>query len=262
MKFILIYILILLIIILFYKYKTKYEYFVEENNIIFLSDKETSKVITNTSDYFSRFNKYDLIARKVNSLNEYLDKISQVSINLTDDKKDIIIKCIEIIDNELIHQINENWINNNKLKQIKWKIGIINMDIYEAGLPHTRNDTIIIPYKQIKFTKNFINTLLHEKLHVYQKMYPEDFNIYLQENNFEKYIKYINSNIPYRSNPDTDDWIYKKNNQLYKSEYKTLDFCLDSILDVKYYPQDNCKYEHPTEESVYNLLKKIKIKNT
>ena len=256
------FILILLIIIFFYIYNSNYEYFDSSNdNIIFLSASETNNTLMNTFDnHFSRFNKYDLISRKVNSVDEYLNKISQVGVNLKYNKKDIIIKCIEIINNELIDQINENWIDNNKLKQITWKIGVIDGKVYEAGLPHTRNDTIIIPYKQIKFTSNFINTLLHEKLHVYQKIYPEDFKIYLEENNYTKYIKYINSNINYRSNPDTDDWIYKQNNQLYMSKYNTL--YPDTILDVKYYPKNSSKYEHPTEKSVYNLLEKIKIKNT
>ena len=256
------FILILLIIIFYFICNSNYEYFdISNNNIIFLSDYETNNAIMNTSDnHFSRFNKYDLIARKVNSVDEYLNNILEIGINLTDDKKDIIIKCIEIIDNELINQINENWIDNNKLKQITWRIGVIDGKVYEEGLPHTRNNTIIIPYKQIKFTNDFINTLLHEKLHVYQKIYPTDFDIYLKENNYTKYIQYINSNINYRSNPDTDEWIYKKNNELYISKYKTL--YPDTILDVKYYPKNNSKYEHPREKSVYNLLEKIKIKYT
>ena len=51
-----------------------------------------------------------------------------------------------------------------------------------------------------------------------------------------------------------DDWIYEKNGQIYISEYienpKT-------VLDVKFYPINNSKYEHPREKSVYNLLDKL-----
>ena len=43
------------------------------------------------------------------------------------------------------------------------------------------------------------------------------------------------------------------------SKYNTL--YPDTILDVKYYPKNSSKYEHPTEKSVYNLLEKIKINN-
>jgi hypothetical protein len=96
---------------------------------------------------------------------------------------------------------------------------------------------------------------MHEQLHVYQKLYPKKFDLYLQKNNFVKSIKYIDSVIPYRSNPDTDHWIYSNNNQNYFSEY--IGSNPKSIFDVKFSPLNNYKYEHPREKAVYELLEKL-----
>jgi hypothetical protein len=57
---------------------------------------------------------------------------------------------------------------------IKWKIGLVDGNLYESGLPHTRFDLIIIPLKLLNriFGMNqLINTLIHEKIHVYQIPY-------------------------------------------------------------------------------------------
>ena len=86
-------------------------------------------------------------------------------------------------------------------------------------------------------------------------MYPEKFELYLQANNFIKSVKYIDSKIQYRSNPDTDDWIYTKSNQIYCSEYTTSN--PKSIFDVKFSPFNTYKYEHPREKAVYDLLEKL-----
>ena len=42
---------------------------------------------------------------------------------------------------------------------------------YENGLPHTRSNIIFLSDKMIPETEtpDFINTLIHEKIHVYQR---------------------------------------------------------------------------------------------
>jgi single-strand DNA-binding protein len=197
---------------------------------------------------------------KVISRTKFLkEKIIKAPCDFTDEQREIITECIENINNKLIPEINECWINISKLLEIPWKIGVINSSVYEQGLPHTRDDTIILPNNKINLSKEFMDTLLHEKLHIYQKTYPDDFNMYLKKNDYIKYKKYIDTNIKYRSNPDTDEWIYKKNGIIYVSEY--INDKPKTILDVKYNPKNSCIYEHPREKSVYDLLNKIK-KNT
>ena len=241
-----------------YKYY-KYEYFNDSNKIIFLTKEMTSDIIISDKDnYFLRFNELDLLARNAVTVKDYKDKIIKASCDFTDEQREIITECIENINNKLIPKINESWIIRSKLLDIPWKIGVVSTRIYEVGLPHTRDDTIILPSNQINLSTEFMDTLLHEKLHVYQKTYPDDFSIYLEENKYVKYQKYIDTDIRYRSNPDTDEWIYKKNGLIYVSEYINNP---KTILDVRYKPKNSCVYEHPREKSVYDLLNKIN-KNT
>jgi hypothetical protein len=216
-------------------------------------------ILSDNDDYFSRFNKLDLLARNVVTVKDYKEKITKAPCDFTDEQREIITECIENINNELIPEINESWINISKLLEIPWKIGVIKTNVYEEGLPHTRDDTIILPSNKINLSKEFMDTLLHEKLHIYQKTYPDDFSIYLDKNKYIKYKKYIDTDIRYRSNPDTDEWIYKKNGIMYVSEY--INNNPNTILDVRYNPINSCLYEHPREKSVYDLLNKIK-KNT
>lgn len=242
-------IFVLLVFLLFFNlYKNSFK-------IVFLTKDVTLKNLLSDEDgHFSRFNSFDLLARNSISISDYKEKIKKTVSDFTNNHKNIIIKCIEKINNILIPQIDECWIDKSKLKNIPWKIGIINSKIYEEGLPHTRNDVIILPKSIINTSKQFIDTLLHEKLHVYQKLYPNDFNKYLDKNRFIKYKKYIDTDIPYRSNPDTDEWIYMIDNNIYISEYIKRP---KKILDVKYKPINNSLHEHPREKSVYEILSKI-----
>ena len=124
--------------------------------------------------------------------------------------------------------------------------------------PHTRLDTIILNINQIKYY-NFSKlkkTLLHEKVHVYQKKYTEDVDKYIKINNFKK-VKKRNKFDNIRANPDLDDYIYIDNeNNTYKGIYNLNP---NSLEDVTYYPHNTQEYEHPFEKMAINLEKNIKL---
>ena len=241
-------IILILILILIYYYNNI-------NNNIYLSSNDTYNIlIDKTDNFFNRFNEYDFKARNIKSINDYEKIISNCVDDFSLEQIDIINELTNEID---MIEISCYWIDNNKLRNIPWKFSLIKSNkLYENSFPHTRLDTIIIPKNQIKLTEQFKNTLLHEKLHVYQKLYPNDFQIYLDNNNFIKLIKYNDPNNKYkcRANPDTDDWIYIKDNIIYKSKYKKN---VKNISDVIYTPINDSRYEHPREKAVYDLLEKI-----
>jgi hypothetical protein len=82
-------------------------------------------------------------------------------------------------------------------------------------LPHTRENVILLSKNVLKNDAlNLTNTLLHEKIHIYQRYNPEIFDTIIKEMGLHelerkhfKQAKYI------RSNPDTNNKIYyrKKN---------------------------------------------------
>ena len=54
-----------------------------------------------------------------------------------------------------------------------------------------------------------------------------------------------------RANPDLDNWIYKDaNNNIYKSYYNDMP---SSIEDIKYYPVNNQRFEHPYEKMAIEI---------
>tara|TARA_Y100000992_G_scaffold132439_1_gene87447 strand:+ start:5700 stop:6476 length:777 start_codon:yes stop_codon:yes gene_type:complete len=234
---------IVIFIILFnYNYK----------NIYVLSKKELIAHLLNYDDnYFDRFNNTDLKVRNVNNIKEYKINIVQAVCNPSNDIILKLKKCAIHADN-ILEKMNSKYDSNihgvdiNKLKDIKWKFGIICNDLYENGLPHTRGDVIVINSQQIYNTsiQSLSNTLIHEKVHIYQKMYKSETKSYIK-NNF-KVIKTVEKADNIRANPDTDNFIYVDfKDRIYKAEYLP-----DSvhIKDVRLY-NNNQEFEHPLESA-------------
>ena len=228
------------------KISSKAEYFTDDNLKLLTKDELNNILLNDSDNYYKRFTKLDLQVRNVNSVSEYKKKIK--NIHYSNNSSDYI-KILNIINkiNNIFKNYNIIGFDGNKASNIKWKIGIINNNVYEYGLPHTRNDIIIISEKVLNDNR-LLNILLHEKIHIYQKLYRNDIEKYLKNNNFKK-SKIKTDNI--RANPDIDEYIYKNANNedmlcVYNQNPK-------SILDVTYYPNNNLNNEHPLEYMAYTI---------
>jgi hypothetical protein len=218
--------------------KNDFEYF-ENNNIEFIDKNKLTEIIIN-DNFLKTLTKYDLIARKVNNINEYKNIIKKSSIDIKKKYQNTLIKAIKIADSKcyLIHQ---PWFDGSKLKNIRWKIGCINSDKYENGLPHTIQNIIVL---NVNILDNNINhlakTLLHEKMHIYQKIYISDIEKYLEYYGFTKSCKRNKIKL-LRANPDVNEWVYKdyKNKNLtgiYNSKNPK------NIMDVYFTPKNKVIY--------------------
>jgi len=226
-------IIIILTLILFIYYYYSYS---NNNNIKFLTKEESENFIREDKDgYIKKLSIYDLRARKVNSNNEYKEKVINGCLNFTEEQK-------EKLKNSSIKA--KQYFNNNE----DWNIGLIN-NIYENGYPHTRDKIIflspnIINYDEIELTK----TLIHESIHIYQRYNKKEIKEYLKENNYSfSRHKPLVSLI--RSNPDLDNYIYKDKNGIeliayYNSEYPK------GINDITL---KDYSYEHPFEKMAYEI---------
>ena len=255
---VLILILILIILILFYiinnnliNVETYIETF-NEQGIIFYKKNNLYNILKKDDDkYFQSFYDIYLKVRKVNNIDEYY-KILYNSLCEPDNKiMNKITNCIYKLKVKLNNYKNKNNyyydINLTKFINLKWKFGFTCNAEYENGLPHTRNDIIILNKNRINNYNDLriMKTLLHEQVHVYQKKYPEEMNTYLGKNNFKK-IKEIEGIDNIRANPDLDNFIYQdENHNTYKAVYNDK---ANSIEDVTYYPVNNQSYEHPNEK--------------
>ena len=226
-------------------------------NVYFIDKNELINILHKDSDnYYKSFLKNDLIARKISSVKEYYNYINNSISNFTKEEKEKILRCIKIA-NEKIYNIKLDWFDGLKANLIDWNIGCMNSNLYENGLPHTRNDIILISKNYLKNNDiRIIKTLIHEKVHIYQKKYKDD---------SEKFIKYYNytiikekdENDNIRANPDLNNFIYKdKNNNINKAVYNKNPI---NIEDIIYYPINNQSYEHPYEKMAIDIENYVKV---
>lgn len=214
-------------------------YFIDSNDLFNILKEDNNK-------YFYTFNKYDLYARKINNINDYNNNIKISVADFNKEERDKIKKCIDSIDLILL-KIDLEWFNGKKAYKIPWKIGCIKGKLYESGLPHTRNDIIIVSKDNVNnySMKKLMKTFMHEKVHIYQKLFKDDVEKYIKINNFIK-IKQRSKEDNIRANPDLDNWVYKDNkNNIYRAVYNTNP---SSVEDIIYMPQNSQSFEHPFEK--------------
>jgi len=217
------------------------------NNIYFLSSKELYNILKNDNDnYFKSFYNNDFYSRKIKNIDDYLINIQNSVSDLNNEEILKLTKCIENINLKLLN-IDLLWFNGKQAYNIPWKIGCIKGKLYEHGLPHTRDDIIILSKDNINdySMKKLMKTLMHEKVHIYQKIHKDDVEKYIKMNNFIK-IKERSSSDNIRANPDLDNWIYKDaNNNIYQAVYNNEP---SSVEDITYLPINSQSYEHPFEK--------------
>jgi hypothetical protein len=228
------------------------DYFTNLIDILFLSKDELYSILKNNNDhYYNKFYKNDFKVRNINNINEYIYNIKNYIEDMNDEHKIKLKRCIEKV-NKFLNNIKKDWFNGIKANNIKWIVGMNIGKYYENGLPHTRDNIIILSKEHIEtYSDNkLIKTLIHEKVHLYQKIYKDDVDIYIKKNNFTK-IKLRTENDNIRANPDLDNWIYKdNNNNILKATYNNN---ASSIEDIQYSPINIQSYEHPFEKMAIEI---------
>ena len=152
-----IYLCLIFIVIIIISCFKSYEYFTDNDLIIFL-DRESAYNVLIKSGYLNKLNSLNMKLRKCNNLNDCKRHYRKNIINYTEKEKNILRKMIIKCDKKL--RIFP------KLHKIEWKFAKINNNL-EEGLPHTHLDTIFLSDKF--FNNPSIDTLIHEKIHLYQK---------------------------------------------------------------------------------------------
>ena len=140
-------------------------------------------------------------------------------------------------------------INTALLKNLPWIFVKTTAQAYEDGLPHTRGPNVICLSTQTLHTKNTVlkRTMLHEKVHIYQRVYPEQTASVIKAAGYHKTTTPRNTIPLIRANPDLDKWIYEDANgkpmlAVYNSAKPS------GISDIS---NKNSNQEHPYESMAY-----------
>jgi len=237
----------ILILLSFFLFRPK-----SDTNITFLSKLDLADILVeNTDGYYNQFNKNDLKIRNLKTVDEYTGIIRNSCCDAPPLLQDKIVTCITKI-NAFFQNKTESWgIDFRRFLALPWNIGFTCDSLYEFGFPHTRQNVIILNVSDSMFRSELrlCRLLIHEKVHVYQKTYPEEMKTYLQSQSFLATKKDQNdTSIP--ANPDIDDLVYTKGNQSYFAKYETNN--PTSFSDIQY-SNGKAKYEHPYETMAYEL---------
>lgn len=238
--------LVVLILLIIYVFLNRYrEGFA---NSIYLSQNETATfLIRDEDEYVSSMSMADLHARNVKTHAEYREKLGPTSIEFAETEKVLVDECIDKA-NIFFKNLKSPFIDNELMNKIYWKFALTNHRDYEEGFPHTRQDVIFITPSLLEMSKDtIITTIIHEKIHVYQRMYPELFRAALKTAGYVR-LRERKTDPLSRSNPDIDEFIYlspkaQEMISVYNTDKPT------SIMDVKYSKIS----EHPYEEIAYAI---------
>lgn len=203
----------------------------EEASLFFLEDADK---------YVQNMSPSDLYARKVQCQEAYRLQGYYATLQATPEQASIIKDACGKADaffhtytkdqsGETTKSLNDlkdmkmiAYFDAGKARDLPWSI-ILVKDDYEQGLPHTRGKYIIIhPSLLQKPMKELIGTLIHEKIHVYQRKYSKEDATIEGDTSPVKLTDYLVSKMGFvkvkrrsevscdiRANPDLDDWVYK-----------------------------------------------------
>jgi hypothetical protein len=242
-------------------------------HIKFMTFKETADFLRNDSDrYVRNMSALDLHARHAKTYIDYLNNIEDTAITFTAEEKELLGKCADKADNSFkMEQFKEleyvNHINGNDIAGIKWVFANTyanhfndTIKEYEEGLPHTRENIIFVSKNVLKYDElNLTNTLIHEKIHIYQRYNSVLFENIIKDMGLIEIDKKAYKSAKYiRSNPDTNSKIYYAPDNTKKgiATDANVMVCLyrnnnpNSINDVIH---KNYSTEHPYEKIAYEI---------
>lgn len=242
-------------------------------HIKFMTFKETADFLRNDSDgYVRNMSELDLHARHAKTYIDYINNIEDTAITFTAEEKELLGKCADKADNYFkMEQFKEleyaNHINGNDIAGIKWVFANTyanhfndTIKEYEEGLPHTRENIIFVSKNVLKYDElNLTNTLIHEKIHIYQRYNSVLFENIIKDMGLIEIDKKAYKSAKYiRSNPDTNSKIYYAPDNTKKGIAMDANVmvCLyrtnnpNSINDVIH---KNYSTEHPYEKIAYEI---------
>jgi hypothetical protein len=263
--------LVILSIIFKHLYK-KYEHFDElqstlpqvpivQYNFKTVTKEEFSERIS-LSDFFSSLSSLDIAARTtsddiITSGQHYKNIYISSYEEFNDNEKNIL--------NNAVGEANKLLSKFQNLQQLDWKFAKVNEKI-ENGLPHTMSDMIVL--NQGIFThsaKELIKTLIHEKVHVYQRLNSASCNKWIEQTGFvllaQSDFSTLNKNVleMRRSNPDLNNntYYHSKNKLVLKQLFNNT--TPHSISDSKAYgiPQTGGHTPIPLTNELLGLPKGV-----
>jgi hypothetical protein len=216
-------------IIIFILFKKRREHLIS-SNVIFLS-KEHTRDIYKRNEYIHLLNKRDIKARNIRS-KDVVEWYSKRALNFTSEEKEKLAKAIQSIKQSAKNNKNPKWWRFFYSKP--WKLAKVSDEV-DFGFPHTNEDTIFLPQSFVSAPVDsfFIQTLVHEQVHVWQRSMPSLFEElytlhwgFIKTNRVCGSVKYLRKQ---RTNPDIGHLYY-----IFRGDYLPLSVFEPETNKTKY----------------------------
>ena len=199
-----------------------------------------------------------------NGLNVKNKQVRRHLINLKRDRKSISSSEKRILDSD-IKDCSKKIQKCSRLSSLEWNIYFFKSSLgIENNYPHTHLNVLFLPYEYYFSLKEHSRRklLIHEQIHVYQRMFPIPFNHILINIHSLKVADRIESHPSFnnvRINPDLNNIIYKNSDNTYQIEL--LDDDASTLADSHTYTFDEFHkskletdiHEHHFEQLAYVL---------
>lgn len=208
------------------------------SQISFVTKQEFEEKIRMSAKYFSNLTQLDLIARGATTQQEYIKAYYNAYRDFTDSEKKRLETLVTLANGILDSK------TYRRFRAIPWKFVKVD-NALENGYPHTLYDTIIVTSELLQGADNtVIKTLLHEKVHIFQRFHPIIVRELLRDLAWVpltpttlETVKPTLYNM--RSNPDLDNLIYV--------------FGDDKLVVFQVYTSDQPKSLQESRTQVYKL---------
>lgn len=212
-----------------------------------LSGSETAGFLAEDTDrYVATLSPADLYARRVSTPEQYLQRIVPAAMPFPSDAQERVQKACAQADAYL------RTVKETKMAEIPWLVALTHGREYEEGLPHTRQNTIFLSTETLKEDQDRLTqTMIHEKVHLYQRRYPEEVAGRILRDGFTRWRERASMPLA-RANPDLDAWVYLDRASkepmvaIYTSSKPA------GITDVVITDPSN---EHPYEKMAYDIAR-------
>lgn len=219
-------------------------------HVYFLRREDTARFLKSDPDgYVAAMSPLDLYARSVSTGAEYTERAAGAAGDFTVAERVRVTLAAQEADRFLERHCSL-LLDGGRLAGMPWILALTRGGVYEEGMPHTRTNTIFLSDAALK--RDLVRTLIHEKVHVYQRAYPEEMAQILERRGFRRW-KMRMGEPRVRANPDLDPYIYidPRTREPMVARYTT--DRPSSIQDVEL---SHAAFEHPLESIAYEIAGK------
>lgn len=225
-------------------------------HIEYLSKEQTLLFVKTDQDmYVARMTPADLSARSCKTHDEYKSK--HQALNFSPAQKQLLAKAVKDVDSSMlkIGQLSST-VDLRSVSVMSWRFSLMDRR-YENSWPHTRESIVFLSPDFFAPTYTHFNylskceTLAHEKIHVFQRAWPEACAIYHISQGFMR-IGFRKQLSLVRANPDLDEYVYSQNCAPCFVSYKNnRPMSMDDV-------ESHGPTEHPNEAMAYRVGKLVR----